>query len=166
MTAGRILRKLVIVRSHSFREARPSSGGFCYFWGLVLRRMVDRMPVRLRPATCSLIQKLIRVERLCRNGGLTHASVCLCLPFSIACGGQLEGDDNTMPGTTQEARPKKSYPRLPARIEDALILQPRIMEGEATPAEVQEYQRIINVLRGKFRNGSLSPENARRLGIE
>jgi hypothetical protein len=61
--------------------------------------------------------------------------------------------------------PKKTYRRLPARIEDALALQPRISSERATPAEVAEYRRIINVLRGRFHNGALSPENARRLGI-
>jgi hypothetical protein len=61
---------------------------------------------------------------------------------------------------------KKPYPRLPARIEDALTLQPRIAADKATPAEAAEYRRILNVLRGKLRNGSLSPKNARRLGIE
>ena len=65
----------------------------------------------------------------------------------------------------EKPMPKKSYPRLPARIEDALALQPRIAGNNATPTEVAEYRRIINVLRGKFLNGSLSPENARRLGI-
>jgi hypothetical protein len=61
--------------------------------------------------------------------------------------------------------PKKSYPRLPARIEDALALQPRIVAEEATPDEIREYRRILNVMRSKFRSGSLSPENTRRLGI-
>jgi hypothetical protein len=42
----------------------------------------------------------------------------------------------------------------------------RLADGVATPAEVQDYQRILNVLRSKFRAGSLSPENARRFGIE
>lgn len=71
-----------------------------------------------------------------------------------------------MRGTTQERKPKKSYPRLPARVEDALVLQPRIADGVATPDEAREYQRILNILRSKFRAGSLSRENARRLGIE
>jgi hypothetical protein len=31
---------------------------------------------------------------------------------------------------------------------------------------ISPYQRILNVLRSKFRAGSLSPENARRFGIE
>jgi hypothetical protein len=61
--------------------------------------------------------------------------------------------------------PKKSYPRQPARIEDALALQPRIETGEAIPAEITEYRRIINVLRSRYLNGALSPENARRLGF-
>jgi hypothetical protein len=61
---------------------------------------------------------------------------------------------------------KKAYPRLPARIDHAVTLQQRVATGIATPVEAQEYQRILNVYRGKFRNGSLSPENARRFGIE
>jgi hypothetical protein len=60
----------------------------------------------------------------------------------------------------------KKYPRLPARIELAVTLQQRIADGEATPDETREYQRVLNVFRAKFRNGSLSPENARRFGIE
>ena len=62
--------------------------------------------------------------------------------------------------------PKKAYPRRPVRVADAVSLQQRIADGVATPAETQEHQRILNVLRSKFRAGSLSPENARRLGIE
>jgi hypothetical protein len=45
-------------------------------------------------------------------------------------------------------------------------LQQRVADGAATPQEAREYRQIMNVLRGKFRNGSLSPENARRFGIE
>jgi hypothetical protein len=63
------------------------------------------------------------------------------------------------------AMPKKAYPRLPARVADAVSLQQRIADGLATPAEAREYRRIVNVLRSKFRAGSLSPENARRFGI-
>ena len=62
--------------------------------------------------------------------------------------------------------PRKGYPRLPARVADAVSLQQRVADGVATPAVAQEHQRILNVLRSKFRAGSLSPENARRLGIE
>jgi hypothetical protein len=61
---------------------------------------------------------------------------------------------------------KKVYPRLPLRIEHAVSLQQRVATGVATPAEARDYRRILNVYRGKFRNGSLSRENARRLGIE
>jgi hypothetical protein len=64
-----------------------------------------------------------------------------------------------------QSRPKKAYPHLPARVEDAASLQQRIADGVATPDEARDYQRILNVLRAKFRAGSLSPENARRLGI-
>ena len=64
------------------------------------------------------------------------------------------------------AEAEESLSSTPARVADAAGLQQRIADGVATPAEVQEYQRILNVLRLKFRAGSLSPENARRLGIE
>ena len=62
--------------------------------------------------------------------------------------------------------PKKIYRRLPVRIEDAAALKERIAAERATPEEAREYQRLLNIFRGKFRAGSLSPENARRLGIE
>jgi hypothetical protein len=62
--------------------------------------------------------------------------------------------------------PKKIYRQLPVRIEDAAALKERIASERATPEEAQEYRRVFNILRGKFRAGSLSPENARRLGIE
>jgi hypothetical protein len=61
---------------------------------------------------------------------------------------------------------KKRYPRLKARLDHAVTLQQRVADGAATPQEAREYRQIMNVLRGKFRNGSLSPENARRFGIE
>jgi len=48
----------------------------------------------------------------------------------------------------------------------AAAFQQRIAAGDATPAEADEYQRTINELRRKFRNGSFSPESARRFGIE
>jgi hypothetical protein len=59
--------------------------------------------------------------------------------------------------------PTKSYPRLPAQIENALALQPWVARDNTTPAEVQEYRRTINLLRGKFWNGSRLPRNAKRL---
>jgi hypothetical protein len=62
--------------------------------------------------------------------------------------------------------PKKGYRYPPVRIAKVLKLRRRVAEGSATAAEVQEYRRAINVLRGKFLNGSLSPANARQLGFE
>jgi hypothetical protein len=62
--------------------------------------------------------------------------------------------------------PKKTYRQLPVRIEDAAALKERITADLATPEEAQEYRRVFNILRAKFRAGSLSPENARRLGID
>jgi len=61
---------------------------------------------------------------------------------------------------------KKAAPRLKARISRAVALERRIAGGLATPNETQEYRRILNVFRDKFRNGSLSPENAHLLGID
>ena len=61
---------------------------------------------------------------------------------------------------------KKIYSRLPVRIEDAAALKERIAAERATPEEAREYQRLLNIFRGKFRAGSLSPENARRFGID
>jgi hypothetical protein len=61
--------------------------------------------------------------------------------------------------------PKKIL-RLPVRIEEAAALKERIAAQRATPEEAREYQRLLNIFRGKFRAGGLSPENARRLGID
>jgi hypothetical protein len=79
---------------------------------------------------------------------------------------QQKHTDSLAPAGRVRPMPKKAYPRLPARVADAVSLQQRIADGLATPAEAQEYQRILNVLRSKFRAGSLSPGNARRFGIE
>jgi len=61
---------------------------------------------------------------------------------------------------------RKRYPRFKPRVRRAAAFQQRIAAGDATPAEADEYQRTINELRRKFRNGSLSPESARRFGSE
>jgi hypothetical protein len=39
--------------------------------------------------------------------------------------------------------PRKGYPRLPARVADAVSLQQRVADGVATPAVAQEHQRIL-----------------------
>ena len=62
--------------------------------------------------------------------------------------------------------PSKNYHYAPVRIEDAAALKERVASKLATPEEAREYRRVFNILRGKFYSGSLSPENARRLGIE
>ena len=63
--------------------------------------------------------------------------------------------------------PKKKRYRYPRpRVGPAIILKQRVADGSATPAEAQECKRILNVLRQKFLNGSLSPESARRFGFE
>ena len=62
--------------------------------------------------------------------------------------------------------PAKKYRKPSPRIDDAVALQQRVAAGEATPAEADEYRRIINEFRRKFFNGQLAPESARRFGIE
>ena len=62
--------------------------------------------------------------------------------------------------------PAKKYRKPGPRIDDAVALQQRVAAGEATPAEADEYRRILNQFRQKFRNGLLAPESARRFGIE
>jgi hypothetical protein len=64
------------------------------------------------------------------------------------------------------AMPAKKYRKPSPRIDDAVALQQRVAAGEATPAEADEYRRIINEFRRKFFNGQLAPESARRFGIE
>jgi hypothetical protein len=61
--------------------------------------------------------------------------------------------------------PAKKYRKPTARIADTAALQERVAAGDASPDEAREYRRLLNELRNKFRNGQLSPENARRLGI-
>jgi hypothetical protein len=60
-------------------------------------------------------------------------------------------------------RPARKYQR--PRIDDAIALHERAVAGAVSPEETHEYQRVMNIMRNKFRNGLLSPENARRLGI-
>jgi hypothetical protein len=60
---------------------------------------------------------------------------------------------------------KKPYRYPPVRIPKVLKLHRRVAEGTATENEAHEYRRSMNVLRGKFLNGSLSPANARQLGF-
>ncbi len=76
---------------------------------------------------------------------------------------ELFGTRNKKSGWT--AMPKKS-PRLPTRLNHAEALRQSIAAGQATPDEARDYQRILNVFRAKFRAGGLSPQHARRFGIE
>jgi hypothetical protein len=98
---------------------------------------------------------MIQVEQIHDS---TLSVACRCI--GAAASSRLEREERGDP------MPKKTYPRLPLRIEHAVSLQQRVATGVATPAEAREYRRILNVYRGKFRNGGLSPENARRFGIE
>jgi hypothetical protein len=63
-------------------------------------------------------------------------------------------------------RNRELYPRFEPRLGRAATLQQRVAAGVATPTEAEEYQRTLNVFRRKFRYGCLSPESARRFGIE
>ena len=65
-----------------------------------------------------------------------------------------------------EPQAKKRYARLNTGMDHAAGLQQRVMAGTATTEEAREYQRILAVYRAKFRQGSLSPANARRFGID
>jgi hypothetical protein len=62
--------------------------------------------------------------------------------------------------------PAPKYRKPGPKIDDAAALQQRVAAGEATPAEAQQYQRIINEFTAKYRAGTLSPATARRFGIE
>jgi hypothetical protein len=64
------------------------------------------------------------------------------------------------------ARSKKKYRCPPARGEDAVALQQRIDAGQTAEAEISEYLCLMSIFRHKFREGALSPESARRLGIK
>jgi hypothetical protein len=64
------------------------------------------------------------------------------------------------------ARSKKKYRYPPTRVEDALTLKERIDAGQAAEAEISEHLRLMSIFRRKFREGALSPESARRLGIK
>jgi hypothetical protein len=61
---------------------------------------------------------------------------------------------------------KKHYPRFKAYVGEAAALQVRIVSGEATPDEAQQYDKIMREFRRKFANGQLSPLTARQFGIE
>jgi hypothetical protein len=64
------------------------------------------------------------------------------------------------------SKEKRHYPRFRPRISEAATLQQRIAAGEATPDEVQHYEKIVREFRRKFANGTLSPQSARQFGIE
>jgi hypothetical protein len=64
------------------------------------------------------------------------------------------------------SKTKKDYHYPKVSIADAAALQQRVADGQATPDETRQYQRIINELTAKYRKGALSPASARRFGIE
>jgi hypothetical protein len=67
-----------------------------------------------------------------------------------------------MPDTAK----RKLKPQFRTRIEEAAALQQRVNAGDASPREVQHYQRMMKEFRRKYAGGSLSPQSARLLGIE
>ena len=108
-----------------------------------------------------------------RNKGTIHEAMKSGkLPFTLSADGKRQIDpaelQRVFPGD-HGAKPKKKktpYHYAPARVADAAALQQRIAEGQATADEAREYQRIIKEFRRKFHGGQLSPETARRFGIE
>jgi len=112
-----------------------------------------------------------------RNKGTIHRAMTSGrLPFTVNAEGKRQIDPadlaRVFPGKhTPQPRPppkpkKKKRYYFTARVADAAALQPRVTAGIATPDEARQYLRIFNALRTKFRNGQLSADNARRLGIE
>jgi hypothetical protein len=67
-----------------------------------------------------------------------------------------------MPPTAKQ----KLKPQFSTRIEEAAALQQRVNAGDATPREVQHYQRMMKEFRRRYAGGQLSPRSARLLGIE
>jgi hypothetical protein len=61
---------------------------------------------------------------------------------------------------------KKLQPQFSTRIEEAAALQQRIAAGEATPRQMQHYERMMREFRRKYAGGQLSAQSARLLGIE
>jgi|GEM_PF-6975741 len=110
-----------------------------------------------------------------RNKGMLHQAMKAGkLPYTLDANGIRRIDPSELqrlfPGK-HEAKPRpikkrKHYKYPPVRLADAAALQQRIADGQATPDEAREYDRIIRELRRKFENGMLSPQSARQFGIE
>lgn len=109
-----------------------------------------------------------------RNKGWLHAAMKSGkLPFTLDANGIRRIDAAILAQVfpprlpaPPKPKPKKRYPKFTVRIGEATALQQRIAAGEATPAEAQHYQRMVNEFRRKYQNGSLSEQTARRFGIE
>jgi hypothetical protein len=113
-----------------------------------------------------------------RNKGTIHRAMTSGrLPFTVNAEGKRQidpadlarvfpGKHTPQPRPSAKPKPKKKKRYFIARVADAAALQQRVTAGIATPDEAQQYHRIFNALRTKFRNGQLSADNARRLGIE
>jgi hypothetical protein len=126
-------------------------------------------------AIAALIGIKEAVRRSGRNKGTIHRAMTSGkLPFTLSEAGTRRELERVFPGKHEakphDAKPKatpkrKRYRSTTARVADAAALQDRITAGIATQDEAEKYRRIVNRLYGKFRDGQLSPENARRFGI-
>ena len=129
----------------------------------------------MNSTTVALIGIKEAVRLTGRNKGTIHQAMKSGkLPFTLNADGIRRINpaelQRLFPGK-HEAKPRpdkkrKHYKYPPVRLADAAALQQRIADGQATPDEAREYDRIIRELRRKFQNGMLSPQSARQFGIE
>jgi hypothetical protein len=56
--------------------------------------------------------------------------------------------------------------RTNTRIADAAALKERVAAGQASPRQMQQYERMMREFRRKYANGQLSEQTARQFGIE
>jgi len=56
--------------------------------------------------------------------------------------------------------------RFNTRIADAVAMQQRVAAGQASPRQVQQFERMMREFRRKYANGQLSEQTARQFGIE
>lgn len=136
----------------------------------------DRIQTRERTAIATApigIKEAVRLTG--RNKGTIHKAMTTGkLPFTLSADGIRRIDpaelERVFPGKhqaqpRQKPKKKKRYPST-VRIDDAAALQQRVTAGIATDDEARNYQRMVSELRRKFYGGQLSPESARRFGIE
>lgn len=124
--------------------------------------------------TIELIGLREAARRSGRNKGMLHQAMKAGkLPYTLSADGIRQIDAAILlqvfpPKPPKPPKPaaRKRYPRFNPRIDDAKALQQRIAAGEATPAEAQQFAKMIREFRRKFQNGQLSPQSAGQLGIE